>query len=116
MLDLKPYLSALDHAIIKPAPPWPKAAKEFMADNQCDLFGWYDGPDEDGHARIYLSFKHRTALDLAHTASEEVAHHLENSLNESAAKARAVGLLGYSRWTAKVSLRLLNLLLKTRKN
>lgn len=117
-VDLKPYLRALSEAIVKPAPPWPKAARDFMAANATGLLGWYNGHDDDGRALIYLNLrdpKHRDPQELLHTASEELCHHVDNPLNDAAVKARAVGLLGYSRWRAAVAERLLALVLSGRK-
>lgn len=111
-VDLKPYLQALSRAVIKPAPPWPKAAQEYMVANSCKLLGWYDGKTEEGAARIYLNFRdpaHRNPEELLHTASEELCHHLQNNLPEGAVKAVALSLLGYSRWKAALAVRLLGL-------
>lgn len=110
--DLKPYLKAIEEAIIRPAPPWPADAVRFMADNGVSLIGWYDGDGSDDRARVYLALddpKHTDPEELLRTLSEEICHHIDNQLTDPAAKARAIGLLGYSRWRAAVAVRLLAL-------
>jgi hypothetical protein len=84
-----------------------------MVANRCDLWGWYDDPDDNGCARIWI----RTAGDpdaILATLSEEIVHHVDNALPEGAAKARATALLHYSVWRAAVARAVLQVLLRRR--
>jgi hypothetical protein len=110
------YLNCLRTAIIKIAPPWPKDAERFMEREQVrDLCGWYDDPNSNGQARIYINpYAKEHLLDpnnMLHTLMEEVVHHVDNDLNDSAAKAKATSLMAFSRIKAELGLQMLKVLL-----
>ena len=108
-----PFLTSLCEAVIRRAPPWPSAAKEYMRANRCKLDGWYDGVDSEDRPRIYLCRNLEGPDALAKIATEEITHHVLNDITHGAVAVKVQALLRRSAWREAVFRRLIVWLWKT---
>ena len=113
-----PFLTSLCEAVIRRAPPWPSAAKEYMRANKCKLLGWYDWVDSEDRPKIYLwrgleGTDDSGHLMLARILTEEVCHDAANDLTHGAVNMKVAALLRRSAWREAVYRRLIVWLWKT---